>query len=147
MAPTDPVSKLNELIQGISTAILTTVRPDSSLHSRPMASQPIDDSGAFWFLTGSNTEKVEAVRTIQRVNLAFLDHTADRYVSVSGFCELVRNGAKAKSLWKPEYKTWLPGGLEDPDLVLMKIVVQEAEYWDPSQGRMVELNHFPNELQ
>jgi general stress protein 26 len=147
MAPTDPISKLNELIQGISTAILTTVRPDSSLHSRPMASQPIDDSGAFWFLTGSNTEKVEAVRTIQRVNLAFLDHTADRYVSVSGFCELVRNGAKAKSLWKPEYKTWLPGGLEDPDLVLMKIVVQEAEYWDPSQGRMVELNHFPNELQ
>jgi len=147
MAPTDPVSKLNELIQGISTAILTTVRPDSSLHSRPMASEPIDDSGAFWFLTGSNTEKVEAVRTIQRVNLAFLDHTADRYVSVSGFCELVRNGAKAKSLWKPEYKTWLPGGLEDPDLVLMKIVVQEAEYWDPSQGRMVELNHFPNELQ
>ena len=147
MAPTDPISKLNELIQGISTAILTTVRPDSSLHSRPMASEPIDDSGAFWFLTGSNTEKVEAVRTIQRVNLAFLDHTADRYVSVSGFCELVRNGAKAKSLWKPEYKTWLPGGLEDPDLVLMKIVVQEAEYWDPSQGRMVELNHFPNELQ
>lgn len=147
MAPTDPISKLNELIQGISTAILTTVRPDSSLHSRPMASQPIDDSGAFWFLTGSNTEKVEAVRTIQRVNLAFLDHTADRYVSVSGFCELVRNGAKAKSLWKPEYKTWLPGGLEDPDLVLMKIVVQEAEYWDSSQGRMVELNHFPNELQ
>jgi len=147
MAPTDPISKLNELIQGISTAILTTVRPDSSLHSRPMASQPIDDSGAFWFLTGSNTEKVEAVRTIQRVNLAFLDHAANRYVSVSGFCELVRNGAKAKSLWKPEYKTWLPGGLEDPDLVLMKIVVQEAEYWDPSQGRMVELNHFPNELQ
>jgi general stress protein 26 len=147
MAPTDPISKLNELIQGISTAILTTVRPDSSLHSRPMASQPIDDSGAFWFLTGSNTEKVEAVRTIQRVNLAFLDHTADRYVSVSGFCELVRNGAKAKSLWKPEYKTWLPGGLEDPDLVLMKIVVQEADYWDPSPGRMVELNHFPNELQ
>lgn len=147
MAPTDPISKLNELIQGISTAILTTVRPDSSLHSRPMASQPIDDSGAFWFLTGSNTEKVEAVRTIQRVNLAFLDHTADRYVSVSGFCELVRNGAKAKSLWKPEYKTWLPGGLEDPDLVLMKIVVQEAEYWDPSESRMVELNHFPNELQ
>jgi general stress protein 26 len=147
MSPTDPISKLNELIQGISTAILTTVRPDSSLHSRPMASQPIDDSGAFWFLTGSNTEKVEAVRTIQRVNLAFLDHAANRYVSVSGFCELVRNSARAKSLWKAEYKAWLPGGLEDPDLVLMRIMVQEAEYWDPSQGRMVELNHFPNELQ
>jgi general stress protein 26 len=147
MAPTDSISKLNELIQGIPTAVLTTVRPDSSLHSRPRAAQPIDDSGAFWFLTGSNTEKVEAVRTIQRVNLAFLDHAADRYVSVSGFCELVRNSAKAKSLWKPEYKTWFPGGLEDPDLVLMRIVVQEAEYWVPSQGHMLQLTGFPNELQ
>jgi len=147
MASTDPISKLNELIQGIPTAILTTVRPDSSLHSRPMATQPVDGNGAFWFLTGSNTEKVEAVRTIQRVNLSFVDHATNRYVSVSGFCELVRNGAKAKELWKPEYQTWLPGGLADPDLVLMRVVVQQAEYWVPSQSRTLELTGFPNEFQ
>ncbi len=147
MAPTDAISKLNQLIQGIPTAVLTTVRPDSSLHSRPMAAQPIDDSGAFWFLTSSNTEKVEAVRTIQRVNLAFTDHARNLYVSVSGFCELVRNGGKAKQLWKPEYKVWLLAGLDDPNLILLRIVVYQAEYWDPSQGRMLELNGFPCELQ
>jgi general stress protein 26 len=146
MAPTDSISKLNELIQSIPIAILTTVRPDSTLHSRPMAAQPIDVDGAFWFMTDSNTEKVEAVRTLQHVNLAFSDYGANRYVSVSGFCELVRNSARAKELWKPEYKTWLPGGLGDPDLILLKIVVQQAEYWDPSQNRMLELNGFPNDL-
>ncbi len=146
MALTDSISKLNELIQGIPTAILTTVRPDSSLHSRPMATQPIGADGAFWFMTNSNTEKVEAIRTIQKVNLAFLDHSANRYVSVSGFCELVRNSPKAKELWKPEYKTWLSGGLGDPDLILLKVVVHQAEYWDSSQGRMLELNGFPYEL-
>ena len=146
MAPIDPMRKLNELIQGIPTAVLTTVSPDSSLHSRPMATQPVDENGAFWFLTSSDTDKVEAVRTIQRVNLSFLDHAANRYVSVSGFCELVRNAAKNKELWKAEYKTWLPGGLDDPDLVLMKIVVQQAEYWDPSRGRMLELTGFPYNL-
>lgn len=147
MALTDPISKLNELIQGIPTAVLTTVRPDSSLHSRPMAPQQVDASGTFWFLTASNTEKVEAVRTMQRVNLSFANPAADRYVSVSGYCELVRNGAKAKELWRPEYKAWLPTGLDDPDLVLMRIVVQQAEYWDSAQGRMLELRGFPNELQ
>lgn len=146
MASSDPIRKLNELIQGIPTAILTTVSPDTWLHSRPMAAQPVDEFGAFWFLTASNTEKVEAVRTIQRVNLAFCDHASNRYVSVSGFCELVRNGAKAKVLWKPEYKAWLPTGLDDPDLVLMKIIVQQAEYWDSSQDRMLELTGFPYEL-
>lgn len=147
MSPNDPMRKLNELIQGIPAGILTTVSPDSSLHSRPMAAQPVDDYGVFWFLTNSNTEKVEAVRTIQRVNLAFSDHAANRYVSVSGFCELVRNGGKAKELWKAEYKAWLPGGVDDPDLVLMRVVVQQAEYWDAAQGRMLELTGFPNELQ
>ncbi len=146
MAPTDSISKLNQLIQGIPIAVLTTIRPDSSLHSRPMAAQPIDADGAFWFMTNSNTEKVEAVRTTQRVNLAFSDHSANRYVSVSGFCELVRNSGKAKELWKPQYKTWLPNGLGDPDLILLKIVVQQAEYWDSSQNRMLELNGFPYEL-
>ena len=76
MAPTDPISQLNELIHGIPIAILTTVRPDSSLHSRPMAAQLLDADGAFWFLTASNTEKVEAVRTIQRVNLCFADRAS-----------------------------------------------------------------------
>lgn len=147
MAPADPVGKLNELIRGIPIAILTTVRPDSSLHSCPMAAQSVDDSGTFWLLSSSETEKVEAVRTIQRVNLAFTDHAGNRYVSVSGFCELVRNGGMAKQLWKPEYKAWLSGGLEDPNLILLKIVVQEAEYWDSSQGRMLDLTGFPCGLQ
>jgi general stress protein 26 len=142
MALADPIARLNELTQGISTAILTTVRPDGSLHSCPMASSPAGADGAFWFLSKSNTEKVEAVRTIQRVSLCFADPSAHRYVSVSGFCELVRDGAKAKSLWDASYKTWLPGGLEDENLILMKIVVQEAEYWDAAQGRMVSLTGF-----
>jgi general stress protein 26 len=142
MAQADPLARLNELIQGIHTAILTTVRPDSSLHSCPMASRGADADGAFWFLTRSNTEKVEAVRTMQRVSLCFAGPAENRYVSVSGFCELVRDSAQAKLLWEASYKSWLPGGLEDENLILMKIVVQEAEYWDNTQGRMIALTGF-----
>lgn len=142
MASTDPIARLNELIQGIELAILTTVRPDSSLHSCPMAARAVDAGGAFWFITSVNSEKVEAVRTIQRVNLCFAASAASRYVSVSGFCELIRDRTKAKDLWLPDYKSWFPGGLEDPDLVLLKIVVQQAEYWDPSLARMVSLEGF-----
>lgn len=142
MAPTDPIARLNELIRGIELAILTTVRPDSSLHSCPMAARAVDASGAFWLITNVNSEKVEAVRATQRVNLCFTAAAANRYVSVSGFCELIRDRAKAKDLWLPDYQSWFPGGLEDPGLVLLKIVVQQAEYWDPSLARMVSLEGF-----
>jgi general stress protein 26 len=142
-----PIDQLIQLIDGIPIAILTTVRPDSTLHSCPMAVQALDDDGAFWFLTASNTEKVEAVRTIQRVNLAFCDGARNRYVSVSGFCELVRDRERSKQLWNASYKEWFPGGVDDPNLILLKIAVQEVEYWNASFSGMVSITGFPNQLQ
>ncbi|MGE0632599.1 MAG: pyridoxamine 5'-phosphate oxidase family protein, partial [Pseudobdellovibrionaceae bacterium] len=35
---------------------------------------------------------------------------------------------KAEELWNPLYKTWFKQGLEDPDLVLLKVKVDSAEY-------------------
>jgi general stress protein 26 len=138
----DPIARLNELISGIAIAMLTTISPDGNLHSCPMAAHGVDSAGVMWFLSGSNTEKVEAARTMQHVSLAFADHPAQRYVSVSGFCELVRDHVKAKELWVPSYVSWFPGGLDDPNLILLKIDVQQAEYWSPSERRMVELLGF-----
>ncbi len=140
----DPVVRLNELIRGIDFAMLTAVRPDGTLHSCPMASQGVDPDGVIWFFSANNTEKVEAIRTSQRVNLAYVDHSAHRYVSVSGYCELVRDHAKAKELWNPDYHAWFPGGLNDPNLILLKVNVQQAASWDASQGRMAQLLGFAN---
>jgi general stress protein 26 len=138
----NPVDRLNELISGIELAILTTIRPDGSLHSCPMAAHGVDPTGVLWFISGSNTEKVEAARSNPRVNLSFADRSAQRYVSISGFCELVRDHVKAKELWNASYTSWFAGGLDDPNLILLKIAVQQAEYWDTSAGRMVDLPGF-----
>ena len=137
------IARLNDMIKGIAAAVLTTVRPDGTLHSCPMATQPADDSAVLWFLAHNNSEKVEAVRTNQRVNIAYADHASQRYVSVSGFCELVRDRAVAKALWDPSYEAWLPGGPDDPGLVLLKVDIQQAEYWDAAKGGMVPLLGMP----
>jgi general stress protein 26 len=137
------IAKLNELIQGINIAILTTVRPDGSLHSCPMAAHAADEQGVLWFLADNRSEKVEAVRTNQRVSVAYADHSAQRYISVSGFCELVRDHARGTQLWKPSYKDWFSGGVDDPALVLLKVDIQQAEYWDASKARMLPLVGFP----
>ncbi len=142
MPLTECVARLNELIQGIDLAILTTVWPDTSLHSCPMAVGPVDAGGAFWLIARDHSEKVESVRTAPRVNLSFSAPAANCFVSVSGFCELVRDRNRIKELWHPDYTSWFPGGVEDPALVLMKIAVEEAEYWDAAQSRMITLTGF-----
>jgi general stress protein 26 len=138
----DPVTKLNELIKGIEFAMLTTIRPDGTLHSCPMATQEFDSQGTLWFFTSNKTEKVEAIKTDQRVNLAYSDSSSQRYVSITGNGELMRDHVKAKELWNPLYKAWFPKGLDDPDLILLRVYVLEAEYWHASEGRMVPLAGF-----
>lgn len=137
-----PVEQLNELIHGIQFAMLTTVRPDKTLHSCPMATQEVDAEGSLWFFTRTDTEKVEALRSDNRVCVSYADTDGQRYVSVTGVGELIRSEAKAKELWNPLYKAWFPKGLDDPNLILIKVLLDDAEYWHAPEGRMVQLLGF-----
>src|SRR5689334_858328 len=60
-AANQDVKKLGELIKDIKFAMLTTVEPDGSLHSRPMATQEVEFDGDLWFFTGASTAKVDEV--------------------------------------------------------------------------------------
>jgi general stress protein 26 len=46
----------------------------------------------------------------------------------------VRNRAKIVELWKPELRAWFPEGVETPDITLLKVTVERAEYRDGSQS-------------
>jgi len=138
----DPVAMLNELIKGIEFAMLTTVRPDGGLHSCAMATAEIDDDGVVWFFSGNDSAKVEAIKSDPRVNLAYSDSSGERYVSISGHAEPVRDHVKAKQLWSPLYETWFPKGIGDPNLILLKVHIRGAEYWDAAVGCMVRLSGF-----
>lgn len=133
------IEKLADLIQGIEVAILTTVAEDGSLRSRPMAVQKQRFDGSLWFFTRQNSLKTHEVQEDQRVNVSFADPESQRYVSVSGEAELVRDHARFERLWNPMYRAWFPDGPGDPNLALLRVDVQHAEYWDSSSQAMV---HF-----
>ena len=42
-------------------------------------------------------------------------------------------------LWNPMLKPWFPDGLETPDIALLKITADHAEYWDTSSNTMLHL--------
>jgi general stress protein 26 len=137
-----PVAKLNELIKSIEFAMLTTIRADGTLHSCPMATQKVQADGIAWFFTENRSEKVEAIKTEPRLNLAYSDSGTQRYVSISGVGELVRNHALARQLWEPRYETWFPKGLDDPDMILLGVHVRQVEYWSAAEGHMAQLTGF-----
>lgn len=133
------VAKLHEMIKGIRIAMLTTVARDGALHSRPMATQETGFDGTLWFFTGQDSAKAEEVAEHRAVNVSYANPEDHRYVSMSGTATIVRDTGKAEQLWSPAYQSWFPQGLSDPRVVLLRVDVEQAEYWDAASGHMVAL--------
>ena len=133
------IAKLGELIADIRIAMLTTTEPDGSLRSRPMATLGKRFDGTVWFFTSLSSPKSEEAAADPHVNVSYAEPKASRYVSMSGRAKLVRDRQKAEELWHPLVKVWFPKGLEDPDLGLMRIEVEHAEYWDAPAGKTLQI--------
>ena len=127
----DDLQKLRELVKDIDFCMLTTVAENGDLHSRPMSSNgDIDSDGALWFFTSASSHKVHEVEKLSKVNVSFADPDNQHYVSISGTAQLVRDRNKIDELWRPEFKMWFPNGKDDPDVALLRVSSEKAEYWD-----------------
>lgn len=137
----EAIKKLKNLVEGIDFCMLTTL-DGGYLRSRPMSTQEFEFDGTLWFFTSDQTHKVDDINADNRVNVSYSDAGSDRYVSVSGRAEINRDRAKIEELWSPVLKAWFPEGIEDPHLCLLKIDVEQAEYWDTASGKIVQLYGF-----
>lgn len=137
----DPRDALWDLIRDIRFAMLTTRSAQGTLRSRPMTTQNRcdDDGDTLCFFIPTNGEVADDVRRDARVAVAYGDPDGDRYVSVSGEARFVDDQRRKQGLWSPMAQAWFPGGAADPNVGLLEVRVQAAEYWDVKSSEMVQL--------
>ena len=130
------LARVCSLIGDMSVAMLTTKETDDALVSRPMAPLEMDADGALWFFTDSRSTKVDRLR---EVNLSFCDPNRSTYVSIAGRAEVHTERGRIEALWTAFARPWFPDGPESPNLALLKVVPESAEYWDAPNSRMVRM--------
>ena len=132
------LDKVRELVEDIRIAMMTTVDEQDNLVSRPMAALEMDEAGSVWFFTKRTSPKVDQIENHeQRVNLSFASVSDANYVSISGRATELYDKTKIDELWNPQAKAWFPDGKDDPDLTLLKVHIDMAEYWDSNDSTMV----------
>ena len=135
--------ELRALIEHIEIAMFTTRRPDGRLVSRPMATQAQAEGADLWFVTSTETEKLDELESDPNVNVAYYDTKSREYVSVSGRARVVRDRAKIEELYRPDWKAWFPGDdqrsgtPEDPRIVLIGVDVQSVAWLDIDKPKPV----------
>lgn len=136
----EALKTIRKLIKNIDIAMLTTVSEDG-LVSRPMQTQEVEFDGDLWFLSKKDTEKYEELLRNSEVNVAYVGKS---YVSMRGKAEVLDNrdriNDKIQELWSPMYEKILETTSDDPNLFLIKVNVEAAEYWEA--GNLFKMGRF-----
>lgn len=74
-----------------------------------------------------------------QVNISYADTSQDVYVSVSGSAEVVDDKAQRQALWSTFTQARFPGGIDDPDLALVRVTVSHAHYWNVNENKLTQL--------
>jgi len=126
---TSPFDHVWEIAKKIKTCMLTTL-PAKRMRSRPMHAIIDREAGCLWFITDQRGAKDEEIRAAPDVCLAFADTGSNTYLSITGRAEILHDVAKIRELWSSEAQAWWPKGPTDPDVRVLRVVPDSAEYWD-----------------
>ncbi len=136
------IKQLAGMIRDVDIAMFTTVGVDGRLYSRPLGTQEVEFDGDLWFATEADSPKVAEIALNPRVNVSYSSPSGNTYVSVAGTARVVDDRAKIEELWSPAMKVFFPGGKDDPNLRLIHVSAESAEYWDGPGGLLGSALYF-----
>ena len=133
------IEKIKSLAEEADICLFCTNLSQRPINGRPMSTQEVDEEGNLWFLSGESSQKNMDILNDKNVQLFYSNKGHAEFLSVYGTAEIIKDREKAKELWKPLIKAWFTEGVDDPELTIIKVVPQEAYYWDTKHNRMVSL--------
>jgi general stress protein 26 len=129
-----------EIAQDSRFCMVTSTAPEGALHARPMTPQQVTDDLEAWFFISRSSEHAADLVARPRVNLSF--QGSGDWLSVAGKAAIVDDRRLAEEMWNPVVDAWFPDGPGDPDVVLLRVAAESAEYWKAPGGRVASVLSF-----
>lgn len=130
---------IGEIIEDIGVCMLTSINQIGGLHSRPMYVQEIDEDGSLWFFTSSKSNLMEEINKIPIVNVTFSAFGKDKFLSATALACEAYDPEKMKELWTPALEVWFKDGVETKDITLLRLDLQDIEYWDAPTTSLIKV--------
>ncbi len=135
----EAIAKIKELVSAADICMFTTALTQLPLSTRPMSTQQTDSEGNLWFFSEKDSDKNEHIEVDNRVQLFYTNKSSSEFLSIYGTAEIFTDKQKIEELWTPIVKTWFQQGKDDPSITIIKVVPQDAYYWDTKHNKLVSL--------
>lgn len=129
----ETLAALKSILKDAKVAMLVTHSTENRLVARPMQLQEVEFDGDLWFLTRTDTDKYDEIKTNDDVNVIISEKS---YASISGTAEIIDDLNKKKEFWNKAYEAMFDMDYTDPRLILIKVKAETAEYWET--GSMIK---------
>jgi general stress protein 26 len=129
--------RIRELLQRGEVAMLVTFDGGEAHSGRPMLPLWLRKDPHICFLTHRYSRKVAQIG--ERPQVALTVGSGGCYLVVLGLAYASREPALIRRLWRPTYRAWFPGGAGDRGAIVLQIVINKVNYWEPPRGRVRRL--------
>ena len=135
--------KCLELMETADAAYLSTISEDGFPHTRMMGNlrnrkqckvakelfAGHDEDFMIYMLTGSSSPKMKQIRANPKVSVYYGNAAEFHTIMFVGKTEELDDKDLKKKIWQDEWKIHWPGGAEDPEFVLLKLLPDFAKGW------------------
>ena len=124
------IDRIWALINDIPVAMVVTHQDQGQhMRARPMAMRPARDEGAIYFLTDVDAPKADEIRRDETICLALADNKSQKYVSITGYAEIIDDRDRVEEIWSIYDKAFWPDK-NDPRIRILRVTPESAEFWE-----------------
>ena len=131
------VEKLISIAEDIDFCFFCTDLPSIPIESSPMSTQEVDSEGNIWFLASKDSVKYDNIRKDGRVQLFYALPVDLNFLVVYGKAETLYDRKRIEKYWNKFVEGWFENGIDDPNIILIKVSPEDAHYWDTKSSKMV----------
>lgn len=136
----EAIQKLKNMVDAIDICMLSTFKEQKEYpHSVPMSRQEVDDQGNICFLFSSESETYKHLQQNKKVSLTFANVKDYHFLSINANAEISQDKTKIDEYWNQFIEAWFEKGKEDPTIRILKVVPNEAYYWDNKTNKLMTL--------
>lgn len=132
------IKKIRKIIEGSRIGMMATNLVKIPFSVCPMTTLEIDDQTNLWFFSSKTSDHFKDIEQDNRVQIVYSNENTHEYLSVFGNAVHIVDEKTVDRLWNPMANTWFEGK-DDPNLALLSVNIDLAQYWDSKVNQLVSL--------
>ena len=129
-------AEISEKMRDIDFTVLSTSTENGAIAGRPMSNnREVDFDGDTYFFTCDDTRTVADIRRDASVGLSYQSKSGilgmkPFFLTLEGRASLIKDKSEFAARWTKDLDAWFKQGVDTPGLVMIKVEMERAHYWD-----------------